>query len=150
MIRISRLADYSILIMTALAKTPMCRMSAVDLTRETHVSLPTVSKLLKKLLEAGLVSSHRGASGGYTLSKPVNTISVANIIVAIDGPISITDCTHPAHHCDKAPACDTKGNWQVVNRAIEAALQDVSLLAMCQPLQYLPLTLKGIKIESKI
>ena len=148
MIRISRLADYGILIMTAFAKSPTRRLSAVDVAKATNVALPTVRKLLKQLHEARLVASHRGSQGGYALSKPVKMVSIADIIVAIDGPIAMTDCSQAGHRCDKATVCDTKDNWQIVNRAIESALQEVSLQAMCQTLAHHPLSLKGIRIEA--
>jgi FeS assembly SUF system regulator len=148
MLRISKLADYSILIMSEMAKVPEGLLSAVQVATATRVSLPTVRKLLKQLQLADLVASHRGANGGYAITKPVKQISVADIIVAIDGPIAMTECTQSMHHCDKAPVCDTKASWRMVNNAIESALRDVSLQAMCEPLEYPSLTLKGIKIES--
>lgn len=148
MLRISKLADYSILIMKVLAAAPDVLMSAHELKQKTHLNFPTVSKLLKLLLEAGLVISQRGPTGGYRLNRPASEISVATIIVAIDGPIAMTECSLKQNHCEHASQCETKENWQIVSRVIEDALSSVSLTAMCGSLTHHPISLKGVKITS--
>ena len=148
MLRISKLADYSILIMKALADAPVQLMSAHELKQKTRLNLPTVSKLLKLLLEAGMVVSQRGPTGGYRINGVADEISVAMIVSAIDGPIAMTECSLTHNTCEHASQCETKENWQIVSRVIEEALGSVSLTAMCGSLINHPLMLKGVKVTS--
>ena len=146
MLRISKLADYSIRIMTLLAKSEKALLSAHEIAVRIHLNAPTVSKLLKQLQESALVKSQRGATGGYVLAQLPAEISLSKIIAAIDGPIATTPCSLPNVQCEHAAHCDTKENWMVVNEVIESALSNVSLHAMCYSLRDHPL--KKIGSES--
>jgi FeS assembly SUF system regulator len=139
MIRMTKLTDYGIVILTHMAmEEPGSLHTAQDLSSKSRVPVPTASKLLKSLARAGLVVSHRGRNGGYGLSRDADTISVAEIISAIEGPIGLTECgTGAGSACDMEPFCAAKGRWAPINQAIERALQDVPLSAMkpVQPVQ---------------
>jgi FeS assembly SUF system regulator len=139
MIRMTKLTDYGIVILTHMAmEEPGSLHTAQDLSSKSRVPVPTASKLLKSLARAGLVISHRGRNGGYGLSRDADTISVAEIISAIEGPIGLTECgTGAGSACDMEPFCAAKGRWAPINQAIERALQDVPLSAMkpVQPVQ---------------
>jgi FeS assembly SUF system regulator len=139
MIRMTKLTDYGIVILTHMAmEEPGSLHTAQDLSSKSRVPVPTASKLLKSLARAGLVVSHRGRNGGYGLSRDADTISVAEIILAIEGPIGLTECgTGAGSACDMEPFCAAKGRWAPINQAIERALQDVPLSAMkpVQPVQ---------------
>jgi len=128
MLRISKLTDYGTLLLAHLARCPDDVRSAADVAAETGVALPTVSKLLKSLARAGLVISTRGASGGYRLARPPGEISAAQIIDALEGPVSITECSATDSHCDYEQQCTVGGAWQRINVAIRDALSDVSLV----------------------
>jgi len=132
MIRMTKLADYGIVLLTHMAMGREGSLhTAQDLSSRSHVPLPTASKLLKSLARAGLVVSHRGRNGGYGLAREADRISVAEIIAAIEGPIGITECgTGHAGSCDLEEFCAAKGRWGPISRAIERALQDVPLSAM--------------------
>ena len=132
MIRMTKLTDYGIVILTHMAmETPGSLHTAQDLSAKSHVPVPTASKLLKSLARAGLVISHRGRNGGYGLSRDADTISAAEIIAAIEGPIGLTECgTGTEGACDMEPFCAAKGRWAPINQAIERALSDVPLSAM--------------------
>jgi len=93
MLRLSKLTDYGMVVMTALARAPQGLRNAADLADETHIGAPTVSKLLKRLGRAGLVESERGAQGGYRLARAPSKIDVAEVIAAIEGPIGLTECS---------------------------------------------------------
>ena len=101
--------------------------SAADVAAATGIGLPTVSKLLKSLARAGLVTSTRGANGGYELARPAVEISAADVIDALEGPVSITECSSADSHCDLEDVCNVGGTWQRINVAIRRALDDVSL-----------------------
>ena len=92
MLRIGKLSDYAILLMVELQATRQGLLSAHSLSDRAHLELPTASKLLKLLAQAGLVTSSRGIHGGYKLARPATGINVAEIIAAIEGPIArLTD-----------------------------------------------------------
>lgn len=101
--------------------------SAADVAQATGIAPPTVSKLLKSLARAGLVTSTRGATGGYRLSRAPQQISAADVIDALEGPVSITECSASDGDCEHEGVCSVGGAWQRINTAIHRALQDVTL-----------------------
>ncbi len=126
MLRISKLTDYGTVLLAHLAaQSSVC--SAAGVAEATGIALPTVSKLLKALARAGLVTSTRGANGGYQLSRSASEISAADIIDALEGPVSITECSADVSHCEHEAFCSVGGAWQRINIAIRRALGDVSL-----------------------
>lgn len=128
MIRLSRLADYSVVLMTYLAGHAERPQSALDLTFASGLPGPTVGKLLNMLARAGLLTSFRGVGGGYALTRTPGDISVAEIIHAVDGPIALTECIHDtAGECDLEASCPARGSWQVINDVVRRALSSVSL-----------------------
>lgn len=132
MIRLSKLADYGIVIMTQLAREQGHEdgglRSAHWLADTTAVPQPMASKILKLLSQADLVTSVRGAYGGYTLSDHANDISVAQIIEALDGPIALTECVDDTSGtCGIEMLCPARTNWQRINSAIRDALAGISL-----------------------
>ena len=134
MLKLSKLTDYGTVLMTTLAVHQDNSLSAHELADMTHVSLPTASKLLKQLAHAGLVTSQRGVQGGYQLARQASTISMAEVIAALEGPIALTECSAEESHCGIAGHCGVRGNWQLINLAIKRALEDVSLADMTNPL----------------
>ena len=127
-LRISKLTDYGTVVLAHLAGAPQSVCSAADVAAATGIGLPTVSKLLKSLGRAKLVTSTRGASGGYQLARDPAAISAADVIDALEGPVSITECSASDSHCDYEDVCSVGGAWQRINIAIRRALDDVSLL----------------------
>lgn len=125
MLRISRLTDYGTVVLADLADGHFA--SAADVAGATGIGLPTVSKLLKALGRAGLVTSTRGSHGGYRIARDAVEISAAEIIDALEGPVSITACSSSEIHCDFESVCSVGGAWQRINVAIRRALDDVSL-----------------------
>ncbi|MDP9126957.1 MAG: SUF system Fe-S cluster assembly regulator [Pseudomonadota bacterium] len=131
MIRLSRLTDYAVTLLTQMVSEGKGYWAASDLGTKSGVPLPTVSKILKQLAKTGIVSAQRGAAGGYKLVRPGEKISIAAIIEAMDGPIALTDCAEgSAHACRVEPICPMSGNWNKVNRAVRDALETVSLADM--------------------
>src|SRR5690606_40664158 len=101
--------------------------TAAALAERTGVALPTVSKLLKQLHRAGLVTSTRGLRGGYQLARPASQISAAAILDALEGPLALTDCSIGLGRCGIEKTCRVGHAWQHLNLAIRRALYDVSL-----------------------
>ena len=133
MLRIAKLTDYATLLMVRLAREPGRCFSATQLADELGVPLPTVAKLLKRLLHAELVASVRGAGGGYSLTHAPRAISVADVVTAIEGPVALTECARGKGSCSLERDCATSANWQVISRAVRVALEAVSLADMTVP-----------------
>jgi len=146
MIRMSKLTDYGIVLLTHLAaEQPGEVCTAQELGAASGVPVPTVSKILKSLAKSGLVLSHRGRRGGYVLSRPADAISVAEIIAALEGPIGLTDCSAEIQGgCSLETFCRARGHWGPISRAIEEALRGVRLSSMRPAGQAVPLVNPGV------
>jgi FeS assembly SUF system regulator len=130
MIRMSKLTDYAIVLLAHLARVEGT-LTAQALAARSRVPLPTVSKLCKELSRAGLVISHRGRHGGYSLARPAESISVAAVVEALEGPIALTECVTPGGEpCGIESTCVTKASWDPVSRAIHSALENLPLSAI--------------------
>src|SRR5215472_15717937 len=105
MLRISKLTDYATLILAHLADDAGGVHTAVALAERSHVGVATVSKVLKELQRAGLVISTRGAHGGYALARPASTISAADIIDSVEGPVALTECVSHPGQCGLESSC---------------------------------------------
>ncbi len=131
MFKLNRLTDYGVVVLTQMTRNPDDLCTAPQIAQDTGVPLPTVAKLLNALAHERLITSHRGAAGGYTLNRPAEAISVAEIVQALEGPIALTACVDGASGgCDVESLCPMRGNWDKVNKAIYGALSQVSLADM--------------------
>ena len=135
--KLSHLADYAVVLMTAAARcSPGERLSATALSEETGVPLPTAQKLMGQLAASGLLSSARGASGGFALARPAAEISLADIVEAVEGPIALTMCSDGTNHdCVLDAHCRVRPHMGVVGQAVRGALGAVSLEKLCAPAQ---------------
>ena len=135
--RLTHLADYAVVIMTAAARREVSsRLSATELAEETGVPLPTTQKLMQRLAAAGLLTGQRGAGGGYALSRPVTDISLADIVEAVEGPIAMTQCSGSDEPSDCAldAHCRVKPHMGIVGQAVRGAVGAVSLEQLsCSP-----------------
>ncbi len=128
--RLTHLADYAVVMMTAAARREGgARLSAAELAQETGVPLPTAQKLMGKLAIAGLLTSARGAGGGFTLARPVTEISLADIVEAVEGPIAMSMCSgsDEASDCALDAHCGVKTHMGVVSNAVRGALGAVTI-----------------------
>jgi len=149
LLRISKLTDYGVVLATHLAGTE-APISVRALAAETGIPQPTVSKVLKTLSRARLLHSTRGAAGGYALARPAAKINVAEVIEALEGPIAVTECTdETADACTHEPTCGVRANWQRINAAVQAALEDISLADMTTPEALRLVTLARSRVEAE-
>jgi len=134
MIRLSRLSDYGIVLMSHLAGfDAQGPHNAREVAAVAGLPLPVVSKLLKALAREGLLLSHRGAKGGYTLARPPAEISAAEMITALEGPIGLTECTVHPGACTQESSCHVREPWQRINDVVRQALAEVTLADLAQP-----------------
>jgi FeS assembly SUF system regulator len=151
MIRLSRITDYGIVLMVRLAQKPDgAARNARHLAAEAELPVPIVSKVLKTLAREGLLSSQRGSKGGYALARSATEITVPQMISALEGPISLTECsTHPGS-CSQESSCDVREPWQQINTAVHDALSKVSLADLATPTlpgSIVPLSTLGVELE---
>jgi FeS assembly SUF system regulator len=128
MFRLSKLTDYAMVVLVRLAKDGAVQTSP-GIAACTAIPEPTVAKVLKALAVASLVRSTRGARGGYTLDRPAETITIAQVIEAIDGPIALTACVDGGG-CEVGGTCPMHRVWDPVNEAIRGALDGITLAQM--------------------
>src|SRR5574338_734978 len=134
--RLSHLADYAVVLMTAAARRSAGeRLSATELSAETGVPLPTAQKLMGQLAASGLLSSARGASGGFALARPAQQISLADIVEAVEGPIAMTVCSEGRTDCALDAHCRVKPHMGIVGTAVRGALDAVNLAQLSAPAQ---------------
>jgi FeS assembly SUF system regulator len=139
MIRLARLTDYGIMLLTLMARDPKGPLrSARDIAARSRLPAPTVSKLLKALAQNGVLEAARGVRGGFRLAKDPEDVTVADIIAALEGPIGITECTAHPGACGVEPLCPVRTNWGRINRAVLEALRGISLAEMARPLSFHP------------
>lgn len=149
MLKISKLTDYGTVVMSYLALEPNSIVSASKIAKDVHLNIPTVSKLLKILSEARLVKSYRGTGGGYKLARGIQDITVADVVVAIEGKLAMTECAGETSICTRTTLCAIKENWQIINKVILNALTGVTLEDMIRNLSGHPFKLQNnpIKVE---
>jgi FeS assembly SUF system regulator len=129
MLRLSRLTDYAVVALVRLGRSDAVATTP-GIAAAIGIPEPTVAKVLKALTCAGLVLSTRGAHGGYRLSRPLAGISIAEVIVALDGPLALTSCVDGAVGCESQSLCPVAGRWDPVNDAIRDALTSITLADM--------------------
>jgi FeS assembly SUF system regulator len=136
MIRMTKLTDYGIVLLTHIARHPeRLTRNAPELAAAAHLPLPTVSKILKILAREGLLVPHRGAKGGFSLARVPERITIADVINALEGPIALTECSaHGSDRCGIESSCPVSANWRRINRAVREALTGITLAEMAAPL----------------
>ncbi len=143
MLRLSKLTDYAVVVLTRLARdgaTPSGPVqTALSLAGDTGIAEPTVAKVLKILAQSGLVEGVRGPRGGYRLTRPLASVPLSEVIVAVDGPIALTACVDGGSGmCEAEAICPVRGRWDPVNDAIRRALSGITLADLAPPLPRRP------------
>lgn len=146
MLRVTKLTDYATLVLNVLAAEPAAVLSASGLAERAGLEVATVSKLLKSLAQAGLVDGFRGATGGYRLARAPESISLVEIVEAMEGPLAMTECSVHGGACGIEHSCAVRGNWRRINDVVVAALRDVTLAQMLAP----PAPLRGRRIDARL
>ena len=133
MLRITKMTDYAVLILANLALHDNKLLTAKEIASETHISLPTTQKILKKLNRKNLVISKQGASGGYSLDPETKKLSVATLLEKLDGDLSITQSSSNDDQCEGEDFCNIGNAWQMINQRVQWALNDITLGDLIHP-----------------
>jgi len=131
MLRLSKKADYALIAMKHLAQKHRATLTcAREIAEQYDIPLELMAKVLQRLVRSRLLVSTQGTRGGYTLSRASSSISVADVIEAIDGPFTVTACTTDKHDCEQYSKCSVRDPlWQIRER-IAATLGTVTLADM--------------------
>jgi FeS assembly SUF system regulator len=151
MIRLSRLTDYGIVLMANLAQSEANSgpHNAREAAAEAGLPAPVVSKLLKTLARAGLLTSHRGSKGGYSLARPAADITVPEMIEVLEGPIRLTECAQHPGGCAQEASCHVREPWQHINAAIYDALAHITLADLAAPALERVISLTSLGVDPR-
>ncbi len=129
MIRLTKLCDYGLVVLTHFANHPERRVwNARDVAEQVHLPVPTVSKLLKAFARGGLLKAHRGVHGGYSLVKDPAQVALPEIVEILEGPVAITECQEGGEtSCLLQLLCPLRPVWGDLNQAIQESLAKVTL-----------------------
>lgn len=144
MLRMSKLTDYGIVLLVHLASDPNRTHNARELAADTQLPFPVVGKILKALTRTGLLTSQRGAKGGYGLARAPEQISVVKMIAALEGPVSLTECGVGPGTCEHEGSCRVRSPWQRINQAIIETLERITLADLTHRSAIVPLAELGI------
>ena len=134
MLRLSKKSDYALIAMKHLATRPdgSGSSSAREISESYDIPLELLAKVLQRLVRARLLLSVQGTRGGYRLGRTAGAISVADVIQAVDGPVTVTACSTDDHTCDQYTKCSIRDPlWKIKNRILDA-LNTVSVAEMSQ------------------
>ena len=153
MFRLNKLTDYALVVLTQMAVCPGRQAyTASELSEQTGLPSPTVTKILKQLARHRVVRAQRGARGGYRLARRPEDVTVADVIEAVDGPIRIADCLEAdpedgtPGRCLLQSACPTRDVWQRVNDAITSSLSGLTLHDVCEKAVVRPTAEEGMTV----
>src|SRR5262245_40416801 len=151
MLRLSKKADYALMAMKHLAmRSDSASASAREIAEQYDIPVELMAKVLQRLARRGLLTSHQGTRGGYTLSRSKRSISVADIIQAIDGPLTVTACSSEDEQCEQFEKCNVRDPlWRIKDRILSAlatcSLEEISSEAPPDP-GVIPVTLtRGVR-----
>ena len=122
MLRLSKKADYALMAMKHLAlRGDRGSSSAREIAEQYDIPIELMAKALQRLVQRGLLASHQGTRGGYQLSRPPRQITVADVIQAIDGPVTVTACSTDDGQCEQYAKCNVRDPlWKVRERILTA------------------------------
>lgn len=122
MLRLSKKTDYALIALKALVLSERgTSCSAREIAARYNIPVELMAKVLQRLSRRGLLESHKGTSGGYRLSRPASRISVADVILAIDGPVLVTACSDEDETCDQYSKCNVRDPlWRLKDRIVQS------------------------------
>ena len=147
MIKISKMTDYGVVALTQIATARSDMLTSPEIALFTGLTVPTVAKLMRKLARAGVLVSHRGAHGGYSLASDPSEITIAEIVAALEGPIAVTACVDNSDdNCGVEQSCPMRGGWDRINRIILDTLETMTLADMMAPEPFTPPGIKAADV----
>jgi len=145
MLRLSKKADYALMAMKHLAlRGDRGSSSAREIAEAYNIPIELMAKVLQRLVQRGLLASHQGTRGGYQLARQPVQISVADVIQAIDGPVTVTACSSDDSRCDQFAKCNVRDPlWKVRERILQA-LGDCTILELATDAPPMPAPVRAV------
>ncbi|MGB1091675.1 MAG: SUF system Fe-S cluster assembly regulator [Oceanobacter sp.] len=131
--KISKLTDYGILVLNHLASIGSVRQSTEEIACATSLAVPTVRKVLKVLMDSGLVQAQRGKGGGYRLSRAPSDIPLLTVVEAFEGRMRLTECSTEGSDCEITETCSLSDHWGSINDILLLVLGGISLEELRNP-----------------
>jgi len=131
MLRLSKKTDYALIAVTHLTLNPGSS-SAREIAEQFDIPVELLAKVLQRLTRRGLLVSQQGTRGGYQLAREASSISIADIIQAIDGPVAVTACSAHAERCGQFAKCNVRDPLWKIREIIVSALRATSLSELAQ------------------
>lgn len=131
MLEITRQADYALRATVEVARMEFGdRAPTAIIAERQRIPLPFLAKIVSQLVVRGILEATRGASGGVSLARPAETITMLEIIEAIDGPITINRCTRDPAVCEMSATCPfceifTEAQQQLVSQLSHTSLAEL-------------------------
>ena len=150
MLRLSKKTDYALLALRHLAaNSDRGSVSARELAKTYDIPPELLAKVLQKLVRGRLLESQQGLRGGYALARPASSMSVADVIQAIDGPLMVTACSEDDHSCDQYSKCNIRDPlWRIKDRIVSTlAATSVAELAIEMPPPMPPLASGAVPVQ---
>ena len=122
MLRLSKKAEYALMAMKHLAlRGDEGAASAREIAEHYDIPIELMAKVLQRLARKGLLVSQQGTRGGYLMARPAVQVSVADVIQAVDGPLSVTACSTTEENCDQYSKCNIRDPlWRIKDRIVSA------------------------------
>jgi Rrf2 family protein len=136
MLKISKKADYGMMALMHLAQhQDRASWNAREIAERYGIPIELMAKILQKLVQRGFLMSHHGTNGGYSLARPAETITAAEVISAIEGPLSLTSCVSDEGFCMQFDKCNIKSPLQRLNDGVVQMLSHITIAQMNQQQQ---------------
>jgi Rrf2 family protein len=122
MLRLSKKADYALIAMKHLAlRADGASSSAREIAEGYDIPVELMAKVLQRLARRGLLVSQQGTRGGYLLARSATVVSVADVIQAVDGPLTVTACSTAEETCEQYAKCNVRDPlWKIKDRIYQA------------------------------
>jgi FeS assembly SUF system regulator len=131
MLRLSKKADYALIAMKHLAlREGRGSSSAREIAEQYSIPVELMAKVLQRLARRGLLSSQQGTRGGYQLARDSGAITLADVIQAIDGPLTVTACSVHSQRCGQFATCNVRDPLWKIRELILGALSTCTVYEM--------------------
>ena len=137
--QITRASDYAVRAMIHLAaQPPGCTERQSKLSQAIDVSGHFLSKVLQQLVRCNLIRSQRGAGGGFSLAVPAATVSLLDVVEAIEGPIRLNQCLMEGPSCERKAWCPAHQVWAEAQAAVVQVLGAASIESLASQVKESP------------
>lgn len=139
MLTLSKKVEYALIAVLHMARKPGADLAtAKEMADQYSIPGELLGKVLQSLARAKLIISTQGSRGGYQLQRPVERITLGEVIEAVEGPVMLTRCQEDPAHCGQFHACTIKEPIQQVHDQLVRYIHGISLGAFGTPAPRLP------------